>query len=235
MRVALLAFTLACLCVPAVADSVVVPNANAAVEAPARLNIPFAPASATDFQWQLAASQFAGVAAGSQFTAIGFRLDGGEPTGPSSAATYSNWQLTLASAVNPLGGLSATVAANMGADALVVRSGQLVIPMNSLIGGAGPNPFFVIAFDTPYVYQGGDVVLLLTHTGRDVDRLTSFFADARLRGDGIGDTAFGGLAGFFNYPVTWLQYTAAEPVPEPATWILLALGCFAVARRRRRA
>ena len=63
--------------------------------------------------------------------------------------------------------MSATFAANMLSPVLV-KDGALSISANTFATGTSPNPFgSLVVFDTPYVYQGGDLVMLFSHTGSD--------------------------------------------------------------------
>jgi len=60
---------------------------------------------------------------------------------------------------------------------VLVKHGPLSIGPNTFGTSPLPNPFgsFVV-FDMPYVYQGGDLVMLFTHPGSD--SLNSAFLDA---------------------------------------------------------
>jgi hypothetical protein len=120
--------------------------------------------------------------------------------------------------LNPIGSLNATPANNIASNVVTVYDNTLVIPANSLVGGAGPNPFFLINLTEPFTYTGGD--LLMTLMQPDTATLG---VDAN-RVDAHGDTAacFGGCqAEFFNYPITEFQYSAAAAVPEPPSILLL--------------
>jgi hypothetical protein len=134
------------------AGTIVVPNGNTAVNGSTAtvVSITGSPAGGRTFQYLLAASQFGSVPVGNQLTAIGFRLASGEATGPSSTITDASFLLELSTSPNGLGGLSETFADNIGADAVTVYNSCLVVNPNSLIGGVGPNPFFLISFSTPY-------------------------------------------------------------------------------------
>jgi hypothetical protein len=63
--------------------------------------------------------------------------------------------------------MSATFSANMR-NPVLVKSGSLSIAANQFTAGGNPNPFgTLVVLDTPYVYQGGDLVMLFTHPGSD--------------------------------------------------------------------
>jgi hypothetical protein len=222
-----------------IAGTVVVPNTNAAANGNAFTVIPFtgSPDSAWTFQFLLAASQFGSVPVGNQLTAIGFRLGAGQTTGPSSTFTDTSFLLELSSSPNGLGSLSTTFANNIGADAVTVYNSGLVVGANSLSGGAGPNPFFLINFSTPYTYGGGNLLVTLIHSAPASGVL---LLDANSPGDGLGNTvghsSFNATTGEsgYNYPVTEFVFGPAT-TPEPATLGLVGtaiLAAWIVCRRR---
>jgi hypothetical protein len=214
---------------------VVVPNANAAANgnAPQFLIIGNGAAGTYTFQWELAASQLTALT-GDSLTAIGFRL-GADAASVAAGTTIPSFNLELSPSVNPIGSLSTTIANNIGAGGVTVYSGSVVL--GALTGGAGPNPFFLISFSTPYTYTGGDLVVTeIVTTSADLA------VDANNVGDGLVDTVSdiggSGLAEFFNYPITEFEGTAgtADAAPEPATLFGLAGGMlFFGALRLRRA
>lgn len=204
----------------------VVPNANAGTNGNGGTIIPMEE-GATDvlFQWDLAGSQFSSLPVGSAITAIGFRLQGGQTTSPSADVTVGTFDLQLSTSLNPLGALSATQSDNIGPDAVTVLSGPLTIPANALVGGAGPNPFFLIHFTLPYFYRGGDLLFSL-HVA-NAAAVDSFILDGD-NVDSIGDTV-ANLSGaqqteFFNYPVTEILFTSGVQAPEPSSLLTLGSG-----------
>jgi hypothetical protein len=114
---------------------------------------------ATTFQIDIAASQLTSLA-GESINAIGFRLPGGAPS--IASVTLSGFSLELSGSANPIGSLSATPSANIGANAQTVDSGTLVL--SGLVGGSATNPFFLINFSTPYLYTGGDLLITDSYT-----------------------------------------------------------------------
>jgi PEP-CTERM motif-containing protein len=214
------------------ADLLVVPNANAGANGNSGTIIPLSE-GATDilFQWDLAGSQFSSVPVGSSITGIGFRLEAGQATAPAADVTVGTFDLQLSTSLNPIGGLSATQSNNIGSDAVTVLSGPLTIPADSLVGGAGPNPFFLIDFTTPYTYQGGDLLFSL-HVA-NAAATGSFILDADMV-DANGDTV-ANLSGaakqteFFNYPVTEIQFSGAASTPEPSSLLMLGSGMILLA------
>jgi hypothetical protein len=222
------------------AGSIVVPNAYTNTEAPNDINGPFS-GSAITFQFQLSASQFGSVPIGSSITGIGFRLDSSYATSePTLSQTYANYQIVLSSATNALNSLSDTFANNEGADATLVYNAPLVLGPNALVGGSSPNPFLLLTFSTPYVYEGGDLVTTILYNNPTGSSPMSIDVDGLSSGDGIGNVVlFDGYnsptgSGGYNYPVTEFVFGASS-VPEPSTFALAGAGAIAcwLLRRRR--
>lgn len=223
---------------PALAVEVVAPNAYASTDAPALTVAIINNGAAATFQFAYAASQFAGVAAGSRITSIGFRAE------PGFAATedleFSRFDIQLATLATPLNAMSGVFADNVGADAVQVRSGALSIPAAS-ITASGPTPysFFTIGFSQAFTYNGGDLVVTLR---RSTPTTSNFFGvDAVAVGSGLTGSVGGtlsadateGEAGFYNVPVARFGIAAAA-VPEPDMWglMIIGFGVAGVAARR---
>lgn len=120
------------------------------------------------YQMQFTPAVLGGLPVGARITELRFRASTNNSAGfPTNTVTWSDYEITLARAANPVAGMSTTFAANMLSPVLV-KSGPLSIGPNTFAMGGSPNPFgsFVV-FDTPYVYQGGDLVMLFTHPGSD--------------------------------------------------------------------
>jgi hypothetical protein len=115
--------------------------------------------------------------------------------------TWSNYEVTLAQAAYPISSVSSNFQANLR-NPVLVRSGPLSIGPNQFSAGGNPNPFAtLLVLDTPYVYQGGDLVMLFTHTGSDSTN-TAFLDAASSSSPGYGTsfralsaTAFGATNG----------------------------------------
>ena len=129
------------------------------------------------YQMQFAAAALGGLPVGARITELRFRLyTNAAAAFPTNTVTWSDYEITLAKAATNISTMSATFSANMTSPVLV-KHGPLSIGPNTFGTGPLPNPFgsFVI-FDTPYVYQGGDLVMLFTHPGSD--SVNTAFLDA---------------------------------------------------------
>lgn len=228
------ALLLAC-AVGAQADIIVAPNANTGANGGTQQFGVFG--NGTDanitFQWDIAASQLTSLV-GEDITGVGFRLPGGAST-VGTATTIGAFSLELSSSLSPLGSLNATPANNIAANGVTVYNNpSLVIPANSLVGGVGPNPFYVIDFTTPFLYTGG--ALLIT----DTNKTTAMLAVDAASVNSVADTAacFGSgcEAEFYNFPVTELLGTpAVSGVPETSSLLLFGTvlaGAFMLFRHR---
>jgi hypothetical protein len=207
------------------ASTIVVPNANTSVNGNAVQFLLFGTGTTNEFQWQLAGSQLTSVV-GDSLTGIGFRLAAGQASVP-GPTTINMFNLGLSPSVNPIGALSTTFTDNIGPGAVTVLSGAL--SLGALTGGAGPNPFFIINFSTPYHYTGGDLVMTLNTSSN-----STFAVDANTV-DSLGDTVGslnGGVAEFFNYPITEFQAAVTATVPEPASLLTMAAGILLLASLR---
>lgn len=97
---------------------------------------------------------------------IGMFYRGGSSSAwPASADSYSRYDLTLSKALTTPATMSNTVANNIGADATLVRSGQLDLGAGVLLPlGVNPRPApwaMEIPFTTPYTYTGGGLMTLV--------------------------------------------------------------------------
>ena len=187
------------------------------------------------FQWDFTASELNGLV-GTTLTGIGFRLPGGSST-VSSSTSVGVWDLELSGSLNAFGSLNPTPSNNIAPGGTTVYDQSLVIPANSFVGGAGPNPFYVINFTTPYTYFGGDLLMTVTNPGTANLAVDANFVDAH--GDTAACFSTGCQAQFFNYPITEFQFTpgfAVTPVP-PALPLFIsglsALGLLGWRRKRK--
>ena len=131
------------------------------------------------------ANQFDTIGPGSELVGVAHRLFTFWDIWPAAAANFSNYEIQLSRSQTNPGALSNTIASNVGADAVIARTGPLSIPINTLKPDDGQvtTPFsWEIAFDTPYTYRGGPLLSVVRHTGHGI---SSGFLDA------IGDEEFG--------------------------------------------
>ncbi|MBX3388046.1 MAG: hypothetical protein KF691_01180 [Phycisphaeraceae bacterium] len=135
-----------------------------------------------------AANQFDTIGPGSDFVGLAWRLSAsnGAPW-PGAVASYSQFVVQLSRSNNAPGALSQTVANNVGADAVTVRSGALGFPMGSFQpkGSAATAPFGPeLAFSNAYHYRGGPLLSVVRHTGQNSG--SAGFMDAL----GIGQSGY---------------------------------------------
>jgi hypothetical protein len=120
------------------------------------------------YQMQFSPVALGGLPVGAKITELRFRLSTNMAAAfPANVITWSDYEVTLAQAANAISGMSTNFASNMRSP-VVVKLGPLSIGGGSFTAGGNPNAFspFVV-FDSPYVYQGGDLVMLFRHTGSD--------------------------------------------------------------------
>jgi hypothetical protein len=118
---------------------------------------------------QFAAAVLGGLPVGAKITELRFRLDtiSDLTVFPMNEIHWPDYEVTLAQAVNSVATMSTNFAANMRSPVLVM-SGPFTLPALTFSGGDSPNDFAsLLVFDTPYVYQGGDLVILFGHPGSD--------------------------------------------------------------------
>ena len=129
------------------------------------------------YQMQFSTNALSGLPVGAQITELRFRQSSSATAAfPIATINWTDYDVTLARASNSVSSMSSTFANNMAAPVLV-KSGALSIPANQFPAGGNPNAFAsLIVFDTPYIYQGGDLVMLFRHTGSDSTE--SAFLDA---------------------------------------------------------
>lgn len=114
------------------------------------------------FQQQVVASRL-GLNVGDRITGLTFRYDMLDLSN-SPASVYSDDTIVLARATNALSGMSTIYASNM-TDPQTVRSGTLSLPAGAFTGGSSTNAFgSMINFSSAYTYQGGDLVVYVTHS-----------------------------------------------------------------------
>ncbi|MFT3882743.1 MAG: hypothetical protein QM703_24205 [Gemmatales bacterium] len=215
-------------------STVVTPNAFAGTEANTGTGVPLQNSgSARTYQMQIGASQLATIPVGSSITGLRWRLDAGLGANfPPTTATWSPFEITLAQAANSMAGFSTNFAGNM-TNPVLVRSSDLTFSTGAFSNAGSPTSFGpLIAFDTSYLYQGGDMVLLVTHAGSNIataglldaadDTSPGYGTNYRAQ-FGFGFEATTASVTDFQAVITQFQFTIAA-VPEPTTWALLG-GC----------
>ena len=204
-------------CVPAVAQSVVVPNANANARGNGALNI-LDPLQTN--MLGMAASELAAIPLGSSIVGMSFRAGASTSTRPSwplTDETYSTFDVTIGYA-QPLANWSTTFQANFTntpIPPMLVRSGPLVLDAGTyvVVGTQPPlpNPWgdFFFEFQRPFPYIGGDLAIHFVHprpvnTGAPlVDMLTTNPTAGVYRGATTINATMGSSYGF---PITRLHY-----------------------------
>lgn len=235
---------------PAQAATIVAPGAYAGTDAPSgQFGVFGNPVnSAVTFQFVVAASQLSGITTGAQISSIGFRFAGYPYLEPAGTLNYSRYDIQIGRAANTTTALSSSFAANMGADAVLARSGTLTIPASAFAyqpgdssgtpGSAATN-FYNLGFTTPYTYAGGDLAVtirMVPTVGNSAVAVDAFDADSRINTVfAFGNaSATSGTVGQAFAPVTQITFNAAAAVPEPATWAMMIVGFGVVGGSLRR-
>lgn len=116
-----------------------------------------------------AASQFDTIGPGSDFVGMSWRSWSGlNPAWPQAAVNFTQYDVQLSKSVNAPGALSTTIATNVGADAVTVRSGALGFAAGvfGLKGAEATAPFGPeVAFSNAYHYRGGPLLAVTRHSG----------------------------------------------------------------------
>lgn len=191
--------------------------------------------AATTAQMQIVTSTLSGqgLQVGDIITGLRTRLNGGSTM--SVDRSISDLEITLGEAAFSIDNLSTTFASNM-VNPVQVHDGAFTFFGAQMPGGSTPNAFGqLISFSTPYVYQGGDLVLMYTKPaatgGGSVAGDSGPFNSSLIRMVANIST-FQATSGSSqpNVPVFQLEFSAA---PEPSRAVLLLVGLLALAARRR--
>jgi hypothetical protein len=160
------------------------------------------------YQMQFTPAALGGLPIGARIMGLGFRLFTNNVAAfPASTVSWSNYQVTLAQAAQPISSMSTNFSANL-LNPVLVEQGVISIGPNTLSAGSNPNPFAtIIPFDTPYLYTGGDLVMHFTHSGSD-SFSTAFLDAATTNSPGYGTSFRAMSANAFN---------AANGIPSSVT------------------
>jgi hypothetical protein len=220
-------------------QTIIVPEEFTLAEANTSDNAPLGAISTQQrYQQVFSASLLSSLNIGELITGIGFRVEANESALP--AQTISEFDVSLGQSANAPGNLSATFAANHGADFTTVRSGPLTINANDFPGGTSLNNLGWISFSTPYQYAGGDLLVEVSYegfsSGRNADAAypyDSSLAETSFCSDYNSTTADEGL--YNEAIVTGFTTTSnIEPVPEPSAAIMFGAGALLFVLRRKR-
>ena len=163
---------------PPAPPSVVAPDDYTSVAGNAGLNTLVRNSGAPrTYQMQFTPDALGALPAGARITELRFRLATNSTVNfPPGTVTWSDYEVRLAQAANSIATMSTAFAANM-LNPVLVKDGALAIGANQFSTGGNPNTFATfLELDTPYVYQGGDLVMQFTHPGSDSTIVTIFDA-----------------------------------------------------------
>lgn len=112
---------------------------------------------------------FENLGRGSWITGMSFRGNNAAEW-PSVATSFSKYDIQLSRSASNPGVLANLIASNVGADAVLVRTGSLAVPQGVLQkSSSGTTPFsWEIPFAMPYSYRGGPLLSVVRHDGASV-------------------------------------------------------------------
>ena len=125
--------------------------------------------SAYSVQVFVAASQLSALTPGTGITGMSFRCSPNTATFPSLNVNLPRFDVTLSPSVFSPTTISTTFASNIGPGAVKVRSGSMLVPVDSFpasgtVGVPSPNAWYV-QFSSIYVYPGGDLCVTIRGEG----------------------------------------------------------------------
>ncbi len=166
--------TTAVLCGTLVAQSIVVPNANANARGTSQLNsIVRNAGNPRTYQYGVNASELAGIPVGSVITGVSLRFQvftSNAAAWPPASITWTNYDIWVGSAI-PTGTWGAGFFANFSVPPQQVRSGPMTLDAGVFTNvnppAPAPNPWAEFYFDlqNPYLWLGGDLAFLFSHPG----------------------------------------------------------------------
>jgi MYXO-CTERM domain-containing protein len=242
-----LAVALAGLCPAAASAQVVVPNAYENLNGLGVSSMPIdIQGNPRTLQLVISASQLTNLV-GMDLTGISYRR--GATAGgsyPLQQTTWSDYVIRLGPSVAP-SAATGSFPGNFTAAPTEVRSGPWTVPFFAWPnnGPPGPNPWGPEAtFDTPYLYTGGNLAVLITHPGSDNPNIGNALMDTTTHNSpGFGtdysffyDFSFDAASGSPTEFMPIVRFSAVTPTPEPSGWLTgaAALAAAVAAARRRR-
>lgn len=175
------------------------------------------------YQMQFTPDALGGLPTGARIAGLRFRLyTNAVVSFPVTNLTWADYEVTLAQAVNLITSMSTNFSENL-LNPVLVKDGPLSIATNNFSFGGYPNTFGgFVAFDSQYVYQGGDLVMQFSHTGSSSTN-TSFLDAATSAVPGYGTSfraisanAFGAASGAAA-SITIVEIITASPVTQTIT------------------
>lgn len=116
------------------------------------------------FQVTLGASDLAYVPVGGLITSLSLLAHPGQAAWPGvTGATADDLTIEVSSAANPPQSMSTIFAENVGADAIIVRSGSISWQPGALPAGSTGRYGATITFDRGFVYKGGPLCITIRH------------------------------------------------------------------------
>jgi hypothetical protein len=190
---------------------------------------PFTSGAGT-LQLLIAGSELAerSVIQGSILNGLSFRISGlgtARTPWPPAGLSWSRFDVTVASSARTPAAMSTVFGENLGPDGVLVRSGPLELPTNSLEGAAASGTTasftYTLAFSRPVVYAGGDIVITIRHSGSasgfvpDLDAAASPANGVGTRVRALGTTSAEASTGTFGpFPIMRLAYTVPSVCPS---------------------
>jgi hypothetical protein len=216
-------------------SAVVVPNAFENTVGGGSFLGPLSTAQRT-YQLLIDESQLTGLL-GQQINSVTWRLlPAATADWPAADVNYADFDIYLGPSVDP-SARSLTFALNYAGPQTQVRNGPLNVPAGSFDSGSSPNAFGLpFTFDTPYLYNGGDLLVELRHTGHGA---TSASNDAILTANPAYGTLVSAAWSTSSTATSGSQGNAIITqfglVPEPASMLVGVVGIGLLSIRRRRA
>ncbi|MBK7446083.1 MAG: hypothetical protein IPJ45_08680 [Ignavibacteria bacterium] len=192
----------------------IIPNSYAGVTGTGTFLGPLSNAQRT-YQFLIQSSQLTNVA-GKVLTGLSMRIPASATANwPLADANFTNYDIYLSGSVEP-SARSLTFANNIVGARTQVRSGSLTILANSYTFGGSPNAFGTeIAFNIPWYYAGGNLLIEIRHSGftgtsRSTDALLTSTAGYGTLVSGCWTGSYTGTSGTQgNFTV--VKLSAAEP------------------------